>query len=96
MACAWGGFAGYATSMMLSYFVGQRLNPIQYDLKGIFTYILLAAALFVAMIYLPDSWPVWIRLILNTILIVLFLMEIVHRDLPLHSLPVIGKRFAKK
>ena len=96
MACAWGGFAGYATSMTLSYFVGQRLNPIQYDLKGIFTYLLLAAALFVAMIYLPDSWPVWIRLILNTILIVLFLMEIVHRDLPLHSLPVIGKKFAKK
>ena len=96
MACAWGGFAGYATSMMLSYFVGQRLNPIQYDLKGIFTYILLAAALFVAMIYLPTSWPIWLRLLLNTLLIILFLLEIIHRDLPLHSLPVIGKNFQKK
>ena len=96
MACAWGGFAGYATSMTLSYFVGQRLNPIQYDLKGIFTYILLAAALFVAMIYLPTSWPIWLRLLLNTLLIILFLLEIIHRDLPLHSLPVIGKNFQKK
>ena len=95
MACAWGGFAGYATAMTLSYFVGQRLNPIQYDLKGIFIYILLAAALFVAMIFLPDTWPVWLRILLNTILIILFLLEIIHRDLPLHSLPVIGKKFKK-
>ena len=64
MACAWGGFAGYATSMILSYFVGQKLNPIQYDL--------------------------------NTILIALFVLEIIHKDLPLHSLPVIGKKFNKK
>ena len=95
MACAWGGFAGYATAMTLSYFVGQRLNPIQYDLKGIFTYILVATALFVAMIYLPETLPVWLRLLINTILIVLFLLEIIHRDLPLHSLPVIGKKFKK-
>ncbi|MBR1520774.1 MAG: lipopolysaccharide biosynthesis protein [Bacteroidaceae bacterium] len=95
MACAWGGFAGYATSMLLSYFVGQRLNPIHYDLRGIFTYILLAVVLFVAMEYLPTSWPVWVRIILNTGLILLFLLEIIHRDLPLHSLPVIGKKFKK-
>ena len=95
MACAWGGFAGYATSMLLSYFVGQKLNPIQYDLKGIFAYILLAAVLFVAMIFLPTSWPFWLRLILNTGLILLFLLYIIHQDMPLHSLPVIGKKFKK-
>ena len=96
MACAWGGFAGYATSMILSYFVGQRLNPIQYDLKGIFVYILLAGVLFVAMQCEPDTWPAWLRIILNTGLIILFLLEIIHKDMPLHSLPVIGKRFKKK
>ena len=96
MACAWGGFAGYATSMTLSYFVGQRLNPIQYDLKGIFRYIFIALVLFVAMIYLPETWPVWLRLILNTFLIILFLLEIIHRDMPLHSLPIIGKKFGVK
>ena len=95
MACAWGGFAGYATSMTLSYFVGQRLNPIQYDLKGICIYTLLAVALFVAMIFMPTSWPVWLRILLNTLLIALFVIEIIHKDLPLHSLPVIGKRFKK-
>ena len=96
MACAWGGFVGYATSMILSYFVGQRLNPIQYDLKGIFVYILLAGVLFVAMQCEPDTWPAWLRIIFNTGLIILFLLEIIHKDMPLHSLPVIGKRFKKK
>ena len=95
MACAWGGFAGYATAMLFSYFVGQKLNPIQYDLKGIFRYTLLAAVLFVAMQSQPSSWPVWLRLILNTGLIILFLLEIIRRDVALHSLPIIGKRFRK-
>lgn len=53
MACAWGGLAGYAVCMLLSYFVGQRLNPIPYDLKGIGKYTLLALVLYVAMELLP-------------------------------------------
>ena len=95
MACAWGGFAGYATSMVLSYFVGQKINPIQYDLKGIFRYVLLAFVLFVAMTYLPQSWPKWLHIILNTGLIIIFVIEVIHKDLPLRNLPVIGKKFNK-
>ncbi len=96
MACAWGGFVGYATAMLLSYFVGQHYNPIRYDLKGIFTYIFVALVLFVAMSYLPEGWATWLRLGINTLFIGLFLVLIVSRDLPLHSLPVVGKKFAKQ
>ena len=46
MACAWGGFAGYGTCMVLSYFVGQKKAPIPYDLKSAFVYFALAMALF--------------------------------------------------
>lgn len=95
MACAWGGFVGYATAMLLSYFVGQHYNPIRYDLKGIFTYIFVALVLFVAMSYLPEGWATWLRLGINTLLIGLFLVLIIHKDLPLHSLPVVGKKFTK-
>lgn len=95
MACAWGGFAGYATAMILSYFVGQRKNPIPYDMKGIFTYLILAIVIFVAMQSLPKSWPVWVKLILNTGLIIIFVLEIIRKDMPLSSLPVIGKKFKK-
>lgn len=95
MACAWGGFAGYATAMLLSYIVGQRINPIQYDLKSILSYVLLAAVLYVAMCCQPETWSSWVRLILNTGLIAIFMIEVVRKDLPLHSLPFIGKKFQK-
>lgn len=93
MACAWGGFAGYATAMLLSYFVGQKKNPIDYPLKSIFTYITLAAALFAAMQCEPVHWSLPARLGLNTLLILLFMAYIVKNDFPLHQLPVVGKYF---
>lgn len=96
MACAWGGCAGYGTAMLLSYAVGQKCNPIRYNLKGIFSYIVLAAVLYVAMTCLPQTWPTWLRLILNMGVLLLFLIEVVRKDLPLHRLPVIGKKFKKR
>lgn len=95
MACAWGGFAGYATAMILSYIVGQMKNPIDYDIKGIMTYVILAVAIFIVMHIMPESWPVWLKLILNTGLIIIFVLEIIRKDLPLASLPIVGKYFRK-
>lgn len=92
-ACAWGGVAGYGTAMVLSYIVGQRKNPIDYPMKEITCYVLLTAVLFVVMEYLPTVVPVWAQLLFNTLLLLLFVAYIIKRDLPLRSLPVIGKYF---
>ena len=43
MACAWAGFAGYATAMVLSYIVGRIYHPIAYPLKDIGLYVLILA-----------------------------------------------------
>ena len=93
-ACAWGGVAGYGTAMLLSYFVGQRKNPIPYPMKDILAYVILAA-ICTAMMYIFDDLPVWAKLVYNTIFIVLFLVMVIKHDLPLSSLPVIGKKFRK-
>lgn len=93
MACAWGGFAGYGTSMILSYLVGQKKNPINYPMRSIMTYIALALLLTLVMIYIPESWNIWARLGAKTILVILFAAYIVKKDFPLKSLPVIGKYF---
>lgn len=93
MACAWGGFAGYGTSMILSYLVGQKKNPINYPMRSIMTYIALALLLTLVMVYIPDSWNIWARLGAKTILVILFAIYIVKKDFPLKSLPVIGKYF---
>jgi O-antigen/teichoic acid export membrane protein len=86
MACAWGGFAGYATAMLLSYFVGQKKNPVRYPLKSIAVYVLIALLLYAVMEYVPETWPVVLRLVVNTVLILLFVAHIVYHDLPLKSL----------
>ena len=93
-ACAWGGFAGYFTSMTLSYFIGQKKNPIPYPMKEIGMYVLLAACFF-GLIMATRHWFDVGSLAFNTLLIVLFVAYIIKKDLPLSSLPVIGKKFKK-
>ena len=94
-ACAWGGVAGYGTAMVLSYIVGQKKNPIPYPMKDIAIYVIATAVLFAAMKAVPDSWPMILALVVNTTLIILFLALIVKKDVPLSSLPVIGKKFKR-
>ena len=75
MACAWGGVAGYGTAMVLSYIVGQMKNPIPYPMKSIMVYVLMTAA-FYAVMYFTSDWHIALRLILNTLLILLFCAHI--------------------
>lgn len=96
MACAWGGVAGYGTAMLLSYLVGQRKYRIDYPLKDMLCYVLIAA-LFCAGMMVANEWlPVWPALGVNTVLILLFVGHILYHDFPLHRLPVIGKYFRNK
>ena len=96
MACAWGGFAGYGVAMITSYFVGQKYYPINYPLKSIAFYVLLAAIGYLAMDYVHDHFAIWLSLSVNTLVVLLFLATIIRKDVPLGSLPVVGKYFRKK
>ena len=96
MACAWAGFAGYGTAMILSYFVGQKYYPINYPLKSIGVYVAITLLFFVVMhlaeVYVPKMA---LRLVINTACIVLFVAHTIHYDFPLYNLPVVGKYFRK-
>ena len=96
MACAWGGFAGYGVAMVISYVVGQKYYPIDYPLKDIFNYVFLAA-LITAMMFFGKSHndSTWVNILINTGWIISFVAFIIKQDLPLSSLPVIGKYFKK-
>ncbi len=78
-ACAWGGFAGYATCMVLSYFVGQKKAPIPYDLKSAFLYFAVAIALYFAQKYTHIESTVW-TLVVNTALLLVFFAFICWRE----------------
>ncbi len=71
MACAWGGFAGYGTCMVLSYFVGQKKAPIPYDMKSAFLYMALAIGLFFVQKHISIENTAW-TLVVNTGLLLLF------------------------
>ena len=90
IACAWAGFTGYGVAMLLSSFVGQKKYPIQYDLKAIGMYVLLAAVLYVAAEYVSID-NIYLRMAYRTVLLLLFIAYVVKRDLPLNQIPILNK-----
>ena len=95
-ACAWGGVAGYGTAMLLSYIVGQKKNPIPYPMKDLALYVAITVTLTIAISCFPAyDFGTVANLAFNTLCILIFVTYIIKRDLPLGSLPVIGKYFKK-
>ena len=81
LACAWAGFAAYAVSMLLSYFIGQRYYRIDYPLGAMAVYTGLGLLLFGLMMLGRQELPLWASLGVNTLLLGVFLAVIVKRDL---------------
>jgi len=81
MACAWGGVAGYGTAMLLSYFVGQRLNPIPYPMASIAFYVAITALFYWLLTLVPTHWPMWQNLAFATMLILTYCAVIYRREL---------------
>lgn len=71
-ACAWGGFAGYGTAMLLSYFIGQKKYPVSYDLQRIGIFFGLAVSFLCVSMFCFKSFPVWLQLVMNTLLLLLY------------------------
>ena len=80
MACAWAGFAAYGVCMVTSYFFGQKYYPINYPLRDIAFYVVLAVALFAAMTWGNAHLGTWSSLGVNTLLLGLYLAVVVWKD----------------
>ncbi len=96
MACAWASFFANLSMMVLSYFLGQKHYPIPYDLKTAGKFVLLAAVLgvfmFLSFRYAPN---VAVRIAINTVIVIIYAVVTIKKELPLHDMPVIGKYFKK-
>ena len=95
MACAWAGFAGYATAMTLSYIIGQKKYPIAYPLGSMAIYVAITVLFYTVMTYANNHFSTGWALLCNTIVLLLFVAHIIRWDFPLQSLPLIGKYFKK-
>ena len=77
-ACAWGGFAGYGTAMLLSWFIGQKKYPIRYDLRTIFTFVVIALAYyFIYTEFQTLTDKMWLQLAAGTVLLLSYCWFIV-------------------
>lgn len=96
MACAWAAFAANLVMMAVSYFLGQKYYPIQYDLKSAGFYAAIAAFLFAGiMLTHGNIGHAGLRLLVNTVLIGIYLLIVLKKDLPLQQIPIVNKYFRK-
>jgi len=93
-ACAWAGLGGYAVITVFSYAVGQKKYPIDYDLKGIGAYMLLALALYGISVWVVPSNTI-LRLLFRTVLLFIFVGYTVKKDLPLNQIPLLNRLIKK-
>lgn len=72
--------------------MGQHYYKVPYNLKRMAIYLVVAMALWgVSLLY--ETEPVWVKLLLNTGLLVIFLLVVLKLDLRLSAIPYIGKFF---
>jgi O-antigen/teichoic acid export membrane protein len=91
---AWVSFVCFFVMMVISWILGQKYYPIQYDMKSAGRYTLLGMILYLAGMYVPiDALP--LRLGYRTVLLILFCLYVVRKDLPMESIPFFNK-FIKK
>ena len=96
MACAWGGFAGYGVCMLMSWFIGSKYSTVCYPMKEIGMYCLYAAVITACLLVPMKGLASWLYMAIGTLLLLVYVARILKKDLPVTSLPVIGKYFHKK
>jgi len=69
IACAWGGLAGYGVAMLMSWFIGQKKYPVQYDGRTIFTFIIIGLAYYCIYTEFCRDFPVPVQIAAGTALL---------------------------
>ena len=95
MACAWGGLAGYGVCVLLSYFIGQKHYRVPYPVGTILGYFVLALALYYLTTLTAHLPHLWLRLVLNTLLLVVYVAVVAWNERALLQ-PLLKKLRIKK
>lgn len=96
IASAWATLISNLIIMSISYYIGQKYFPIQYDLKTICYYFVVAALLYTIAMYIPIENEI-LRTLHRTAILALYIAFIFKKEkIQLSRLPVIGKFFKRK
>ena len=87
MACAWASFVANMSMMLISYFMGQKFFKVNYDLKsaGFFfaMSLLMLAVILLEFVYIDQ---IWLRLTINTFLMIIYAYIALKRGFPVDVL----------
>ena len=79
IACAWAALACFMSMMVASYFVGRKINPIEYDIKRILSYVIIAGALFGVSCLVVTPYG-WLNIVIRTILFATYVVIVIKRE----------------
>ena len=80
MGCAWAAFSCYLVMMLLSYFVGRCKHPIDYPLRRMGFYTLVAAVFYVVGMYVVDTPWQLADFALRALILVAFVAIVVKKE----------------
>jgi Na+-driven multidrug efflux pump len=80
MGSAWAAFISYFVIMVLSYFVGRKYYPIEYPVKRIMLYTLLAGILWGVGSMLEFTSMMWLTYLLRIILLAIYVSVIALKE----------------
>lgn len=92
-APVWATFACFVVITLISYVLGQKYYPVEYDLKTMGLYFVVAMAMFAVSRCLPFSGILYYAF--NTLMLIGFMALIFKHDLPISSVPLIGRFFRR-
>lgn len=81
MGCAWATLICYGTMMIISYFIGQKYYPVEYNVPKVLGYLALAIALYFAGTFI-DTGTMLLDLALKNTLLLLYLVTVVIVEKP--------------
>jgi O-antigen/teichoic acid export membrane protein len=96
MAAAWASFICYFVMMVISYIYGQKYFPVQYELKRIGWYFILAVLLF--FIFTWDKMTTHVPSIdysIKTIVFLGFIYYLLWKEMLLDKIPILNKYLQK-
>jgi O-antigen/teichoic acid export membrane protein len=81
MGAAWATFFCYLSMMLISYFIGKKYYPVNYNLKRIFSYFILALILyFINTNTKINIESIALKFSVNTILLLIFLTIVFYKE----------------
>lgn len=95
IASAWATLICNLVMMLVSYYFERKYRPLNYDLKSIGLYFGLALGLYAISIVIKIDNEA-LRLLFNTILLFIFIIVLIKRDLPLSQIPGLNKFIKSK